>query len=206
MSNDQEDLLPPEISHNDFDNKNILSTQDVTLKDDNDTCHVRHLQSNSGSKTTARSSEKMRPKLNQNNIYIPIKVNGFVMYALVDTGAQASVISEKFAQQLNLRVTETMGIKGISDGSNLKAKFCPEVNIEIGNITFKTHVVVAPINEDYVIGMDLIFDHDLDVIVSDGVVVVGNERIKFVQNKPGSSKYDVEIKRITLHQQFKIPA
>ena len=88
------------------------------------------------------------------SIHIPIKVKGISMSALLDTGAEVTVINEKFVTELNLYTSGKIPVKGINMDSKIMADLCPNIDFTIQNTQISWQAVAMPMTEDVIIGLD----------------------------------------------------
>ncbi|VDI11607.1 Hypothetical predicted protein [Mytilus galloprovincialis] len=95
------------------------------------------------------------------SIAVPVVINKIVTNTVIDTGAEVTVLSEKLYDQIpeskrpklrraarNLEVAEA--------GKNLTTEGITEVKVNLRSETFKWPVYVAPIEENMLLGCDLI--------------------------------------------------
>ncbi|VDI33689.1 Hypothetical predicted protein [Mytilus galloprovincialis] len=95
------------------------------------------------------------------SIAVPVVINKIVKNTVIDTGAEVTVLSEKLYDQIpeskrpklrraarNLEVAEA--------GKNLTTEGITEVKVNLRSETFKWPVYVAPIEENMLLGCDLI--------------------------------------------------
>ena len=97
------------------------------------------------------------------------------MDALIDSGAQVSVVSQELADALVLVTDDFVLIKGATSTESVKAKSCPDINFKIGNRIFKWHALVAPIDDKLILGLDFLLKFNVDILVSHGVISIGND-------------------------------
>ena len=136
---------------------------------------------------------------------VPIKVDGLIMNCLLDTGAQICCINKELAEILKLKTTKSITIKGVND-QPIVARLCPKVNLKIGNKSFTWHVFVAPIREDFILGIDFMRSHKLDISVSNNSISFGKGSIPCNIGKDGYRFSDFDINRVMLGSKVKIPA
>ena len=87
----------------------------------------------------------------QNSAYLPIKVDGFIVNALIDTGSEATVVSEKLADILNLTSEDSVYVRGATTDTSVKARVCHDMTFQIEHMTYKWHVLIAPIEDDLIL-------------------------------------------------------
>ena len=109
-----------------------------------------------------------------NSIYLPVTINKIMVNALLDTGSQATVIGNRLANILELESEDFVYVKGATVDTSIQAQTCPNVNLEINNMIYNWHVLIAPIEEDLIIGLDFLLHFKIDILFSDGVISIGN--------------------------------
>ena len=109
-----------------------------------------------------------------NSIYLPVTINEIKVNVLLDTGSQATVVSDKLANILELKSEDFVYVKGATVDTSIQAKTCPNINLEINNMIYKWHVLITSIEEDLIIGLDFSLNFKIDMLFSDGVISIGN--------------------------------
>ena len=66
-----------------------------------------------------------------NSAYLPIKVDGFTVNALIDTGSQAIVVSEKLADILNLTSEDSVYARSATTDTSVKARVCHDITFKL---------------------------------------------------------------------------
>ena len=82
-----------------------------------------------------------------NSIYLPVTINEIRVNVLLDTGSQATVVCDKLANILELKSEDFVYVKGATADTSNQAKTCPKINLEINNMIYNWHVLIAPIEE-----------------------------------------------------------
>lgn len=136
---------------------------------------------------------------------IPLTVAGKELHAVVDTGAEVSVMSEKFYRALpnDCRPTlqpATVKLVVADKRVRLKDNGVMTVRIQLGNRTFNWPVYVAPIADDFLLGSDILDYYDLTLNTRKGVLVDGEWVISKDADKPKV------IRKLTLSEDVLIPA
>ena len=73
---------------------------------------------------------------------------------------------------MGLKTDDEVLMKGASVDSTVKARYCPK--FKIGHLIHKWQCMVAPIKDDYILGLDF-YKVKVDILVSNGVVAIGNK-------------------------------
>ena len=87
------------------------------------------------------------------------QVNGNPVSILVDTGAQACVISQEFYESMGQKptVSEKVRLSNVNkENSKLVAYFIPDVTFTFGDKDYHWSAYVAPISDNFLLGMDFL--------------------------------------------------
>ena len=106
-------------------------------------------------------------------------VDGMKIEAVVDTGAEATIVSERYHQKVMGHLEKPEGpqmmIRNAKDASIMQASRI-RARVRIGSFERDWTMLVAPIGENMLLGLDLLQEADLD-IQAHGRVYVQGERI-----------------------------
>ena len=150
---------------------------------------------------------RVKKSANHDSIYLPVNINGVVVDALIDTGAQTTVIKDGLADILGLTTDDVVFMKGASVDSTVKARYCPKITFKIDHLLYKWHCMVAPIEDDFILGLDFLLKFKVDILVSNGVVAIGNKYTNLDASQPGMSDGDVfEVNKVVVDDSIIIPA
>ena len=107
------------------------------------------------------------------SISVPIQINGVCVNAIIDTAAQVSVLSTCLADDnwSSIRYSGYVSIQGVGKSSLQSGKW-NNVNICLGDHTYKWHVFVAPISDSCILGLDFILNFGIDIHLSRGELVI----------------------------------
>ena len=110
---------------------------------------------------------------------VPVVVNGTEVNAVVDTGAEVTVMSESayfripevirprlYQAQRNLIVAEA--------GRKMRTSGVADISVQIGSLQFEWSFYVAPIVDDILLGCDIIDDKDITINTRRGLQVGGD--------------------------------
>ena len=140
------------------------------------------------------------------SIFLPMKINNVSVEALIDTGAEVTVISSSFAKKVpQLFSDQHILLRNAEEGAVMLAHFCPDITLSVGHTPYKWHIFEAPIADNLILGQDFIYHHKLDILTSQGVVVVDDNKVEFVA-KSKSSSYSFNIKTVWSEESIYIPA
>ena len=137
-----------------------------------------------------------------------MKVQGREVLALIDTGAQVTVLNQNIADSMRLSYIATLRLnQAIEDGGEAQefvSKFCPEVTYQMGKSTFKWHVCVAPIGEELILGCDFLQEYVSDISISKSALMINGEFFPYIKRTADVIE-DYEISNIKLNADITIP-
>ncbi|CAC5397990.1 unnamed protein product [Mytilus coruscus] len=129
------------------------------------------LRGRSQAKSEWPKSIKINESLaNNEGLFVRAKINDKYLAFLVDTGANVTILSKKFIDEINPSLLPKINpvninlITAIGDS----APFIGQVDVEIclGDHIYHHNVLVADISNEGIIGMDSLVTHDCDVLLS----------------------------------------
>ena len=162
--------------------------KDCPLKKRNNNLHQEQNHSiEEGNDTTVKPVLQIGKKTGGRSISVPVKINDVETEAIVDTGADVSVLSRKFARHLQLELDNehTTHLMNAEDGNEMEAVCDVKVKLLIGNSTIDWSMYICPTRENVLIGMDLLETLDAVVharqgdLVINGIAVVGRRKTDY---------------------------
>ncbi|VDI33787.1 2'-phosphotransferase [Mytilus galloprovincialis] len=101
-------------------------------------------------------------------IQTSVRINDYELKAVIDTGAEVTVLSEKvyrnLAKEHHLELkTATRGLLVAEEGKKMSATGITEIEMSLGSLRFTWPVYVAPLNDDLLLGCDIIDELDITV-------------------------------------------
>ncbi|CAG2189672.1 TPT1 [Mytilus edulis] len=101
-------------------------------------------------------------------IQTSVRINDYELKAVIDTGAEVTVLSEKvyrnLAKEHHLELkTATRGLLVAEEGKKMSATGITEIEMSLGPLRFTWPVYVAPLNDDLLLGCDIIDEMDITV-------------------------------------------
>ena len=103
-------------------------------------------------------------RLKVKTVRVPISVNGVSCFAVVDTGAELSVLKNSTYEQIPEEVRPPLSqakrkLVVAEAGKEMSVCGMNELDIEVGGFKFIWPVYVAPIRDDLLLGWDIIYHH-----------------------------------------------
>ncbi|CAC5407836.1 unnamed protein product [Mytilus coruscus] len=111
-------------------------------------------------------------------IKAPLSIGGQPVKAVIDTGAEVTVINESLLDRFSEETRPTLekakrSLVVAEAGKKMKTQGVAVVDIVIGDLSFPWEVYVAPIRDDVLLGCDIIDEFDITINTRRGIEVGG---------------------------------
>ena len=115
---------------------------------------------NSGQDKEGKRLEVLVRKFVGMNLIVPIQVNGIDTWAVVDSAAQVTIISQKLRDQItdSLEIVDKVNLRGIGnhDKGLISAQKTKGINIKFGKNTYPWEAYVAEMTDPVLLGLDFL--------------------------------------------------
>ena len=138
-------------------------------------------------------------------LIIPGKVNDRYVDVVVDTGAEITVVNEDLMHKLSLplRIADTVYLEGAVPGAKIEAKLVKNLPITLGTTTVKWDVYLAPVAEDFILGLDFLLQNHCTVDLSSCEITIGSKKIGAKVKRDNGQIYRVS--RIMMSKKTVVP-
>ena len=139
------------------------------------------------------------------SMVVPVKINGIRTLATVDTAAQKTIISKDLYSKLDpVRRGKEVHLCNAEKDKTMTGFHLPSLTIELGANTYTWDVIVAPISNQVLLGIDFLKHLHIIVDLSQNALCLGKEIIpaKLRRNNKGQEYAVSRViikKRVTLH-------
>jgi hypothetical protein len=139
------------------------------------------------------------------SLTIPITVNGVTTSATIDSAAHVTVVSRNFVDQMGNApaLEEKVRLKEASETSFMEGSLVRDMPLEINGQKYKWDVIVAPISDDILLGMDFLVQHRVAMDLETKVVRIGNIDIKATLRHDG--EFTTSVSRVVMARNSMIP-
>ena len=112
---------------------------------------------------------------------VPVTVQGVALNAIIDTAAMVTVISDKLYKEIAVKPEslKTAILKTAGRDQKINGQVIGPVSLKLGESTYSVLVLVAPIYENMLLGLNFLMEHCLEINVTEQYLLVrqNNERI-----------------------------
>jgi len=138
------------------------------------------------------------------SLTISTLINGVERVAVVDTGADATIISTETAQILGIRPgTERVKLLNAESDAEMTATGGVTVTIQLGEDCWKWPVYIAPIRDDVLLGMDFLKSVDAKIVAKQGDLMING---KWIHGASAVRGKQTVLRRVELAQDQWIPS
>ena len=135
---------------------------------------------------------------------VRIEVQGTPLEAVVDTGAEVTVLGAKVynRHQVKPPVRKQVTMLQAGDAARLKGFISGPFDVKAGQSARQVYLYVAPLKDSVLLGMDFLWDHKANLELDAGTLCLGVETIRMTW---GRSPVPREA-QVTLIRKIKVPA
>ena len=137
------------------------------------------------------------------SLIVPLKVKGKDLDGVVDTGADGTIINSKFIDITQFEA-EPVALKGLEPNRLITGHRIKDVPINLGGRTYRWDLYVAPIADDFLLGLDFMIAYKVDPLISRNVLMVGGIEVPATL-KRGSSGQQQGIGRVQVSKRTVVP-
>ena len=108
---------------------------------------------------------------------VPVVTNGKEVKAVIDTGAEVTVMSETAflgipKEQRPVRRSAKRTLVVAEAGKKMTTSGIADIEIQIGSLKFEWPIYIAPIGDDLLLGCDVIYEKDITINTRRGLEVL----------------------------------
>ena len=129
------------------------------------------------------------------SMIVPIKVKGKELEGVTDTGAEVTIINSKFLDITQFKDVEEIRLKGIVKGKLISGYMVKDVPINLGGNMYRWDLYVAPIGDDFLLGLDFMIAYKVDPLISRNCLYIEGKEIPAIF-KRGSKGHQQEVGRV----------
>ena len=135
---------------------------------------------------------------------IPVRIDNFLVEAVIDSAAEVTIISDKVYQSLRIPPKNLYDVRLDTAGRQLSMKdfVVGPVKLKIGNNYYRGPVYVAPIEQDMLFGVDIMRE-------GDAIIDMGKQKFVFkgheIMITTGEENANPKVARVTIAKRIVIP-
>ena len=137
------------------------------------------------------------------SLVVPLKVKGKDLDGVVDTGADESMINSKFIDITQFEAEQVLP-KGLEPDGLIVGHLIKDVAFNLGGRTYRWDLYVAPIADDFLLGLDFMIAYKVDPLISRNVLMVGGIEVPATL-KWGSFRQQQGIGRVQVSRRTIVP-
>ena len=134
---------------------------------------------------------------------VPVQVKGKSLDSVVDTGAQITIINSKLFDISQLEV-EPVVLQGLEPDKPIDGHLVKDVPINLGGRMYRWDLYVAPIEDDFLMGLDFMITHKIDPLVSRNILMADGLEIPALL-KRGATGQRQEVGRVHVSRRTIVP-
>ena len=141
---------------------------------------------------------------------VDLEVNGVITQAIVDTGAEITMVSLGLFEQMNPqpRVVKETTVRTALHGAQMHTFRVEPTTLKMGNNSYELPICVGPLQDSMLLGLDFLRANKVLVDTFNGELLFGNDRVKLTStNTVGrrASLDAVAVRRIQLPAKYAMP-
>lgn len=142
-----------------------------------------------------------------NNLMLKVKINGTEVDAIIDTAAQVTLLNESFAKKLDppVNLTNPVILKGAGENNSIPASYAEHTQIKVGKTETRWRVIVAKINDQVILGLDLLKHLKANINLDDFTITVKGEVLPIVKIQSNTTE-NITVYRIKLDEPVTVPS
>ena len=124
------------------------------------------------------------------NVLVSLQVEGVPLQAVVDTACQITVFNHDLLQKLPIApsMTSPILLKGAAKEGTMRGYLIPGLQFTLGSTSYKWNCCVAPITDNFILGLDFLKAHHAVVDLSQSQLILDNSDCVPISVEPVTSE------------------
>lgn len=154
-------------------------TRGLPTKEDENPTKTTEIKTNQRIRESKQVREIVFRKTRETTLTIPVKINGRAVKALVDTGAEISVISHELARTMKspLKRELLVKLKGAETSSDMKGYRLEPVSLKVEKKEYPWRIYEADIQEQFILGLDFLQYHRAVIDLDKNIVRINESNV-----------------------------
>ena len=142
----------------------------------------------------------------ETTLTIPVKINNKVVMAVVDTGAEVSVISHVFASGLRkpLRRQHQVKLRGVEKESSMLGYRLEASDLEIDGSVYPWNLYESEIKDEFILGLDFLRFHKVKIDLEKNIVQISKSTIPAVMRRE-KKEMPYQVSRVRCAKRVVVP-
>ena len=139
------------------------------------------------------------------SIVTPVKIQKRDIDAVIDSGAQVSVLNEQIYKSMKNppNLTESVHLTGVGENDSISAKLAKNVSFRVGSQYYKLNMYIAPISDSMILGLDFLTQHNFVIDLNNNEMRNKDNTIPINIVKENSNEY--QVRRVLMKSKTVIP-
>lgn len=127
------------------------------------------------------------------SLVVPVQVRYKLATAVVDTGAQITIMSIRLFESLKWPMKlDMVCLTGLDPDKKINGYRVEGVDLTIGGNTNNMTIYIAPTADDLLLGLDFMVSYKVDILVSKNILVLGGkEEVPAILKQSAVEEYSV---------------
>ena len=136
---------------------------------------------------------------------VPVQIQNKSIKAVLDTGAEVTVKSDKLLKQIvpQPATIKNITLKSAGRGMKMEGKLVGPIDIKIGSNTYQDNIYVAPIEDDMLLGLQFLKKIGASAHLASDTLTVSGENIQM--NFGTTEGPELKIARVQIANKTTIP-
>ena len=141
------------------------------------------------------------------SLKVPVTVQGVALNAIIDTAAMVTVISDKLYKEITVKpeLLKTEILKTAGRDQKINGQVEGPVSLKLGESTYSVLVLVAPIYEDMLLGLNFLMEHCLEINVTEQYLLVRQNKERIPLEISPSPREGCAVSKVTTESNERSP-
>ena len=141
------------------------------------------------------------------SLKVPVTVQGVALNAIIDTAAMVTVISDNLNKEIAVKPEslKTEILKTAGRDQKINGQVIGPVSLKLGESTYSVLVIVAPIYEDMLLGLNFLMEHGLEISVTEQYLLTRQNKERIPLEISPSPREGCAVSKVTTESNERSP-